>query len=75
MPVANPPEHLFVEKRRRPRIIPNEESIIRLLGAVLLKQNDDRQIQHRTMPVEGMAELDTPQMEENSTLQITPAAA
>ena len=75
MPVANPPEHLFVEKHRRPRIIPNEESIIRLLGAVLLKQNDDRQIQHRTMPVEGMAELDTPQMEENSTLQITPAAA
>ena len=30
--------------------------------------------QHRTMQVEGMAELDAPQFEEGSTLRITPAA-
>ena len=56
-------------------IFPNEDSITRLVGAVLLEQNDDWQLQHRYMQVEGMAELDAPQMEEGSTLQITPAAA
>ena len=56
-------------------IFPNEDSITRLVGAVLLEQNDDWQLQHRYMQVEGMIELDTPQLEEGSTLQITPAAA
>jgi len=32
-------------------------SIIRLIGAVLLEQNDEWQLQHRYMQVEAMAEL------------------
>lgn len=31
--------------------------IIRLIGAVLLEQNDEWQLQHRYMQVEAMAEL------------------
>jgi hypothetical protein len=34
-------------------------SIVRLIGAVLLEQNDEWQLQHRYMQVEGMAELAT----------------
>ena len=56
-------------------IFPSEDSITRLVGAVLLEQNDDWQLQHRYMQVEGMAELDAPQLEETSALQITPTAA
>ncbi len=35
----------------------NEAAIIRLIGAVLLEQNDEWQLQHRYMQVEAMAEL------------------
>ena len=35
-------------------------SIIRLIGAVLLEQNDEWQLQHRYMQVEAMAELGAP---------------
>jgi putative transposase len=34
--------------------------IIRLIGAVLLEQNDEWQLQHRYMQVEAMAELTAP---------------
>ena len=46
----------------RPRScsLPNEGSIIRLIGAVLLEANDEWQTQHRTMQTEPMAELMTP---------------
>ena len=39
------------------RSLPNEASIIRLIGAVLLEQNDEWQLQHRYMQVEVMVEL------------------
>ena len=39
---------------------PNEGSIIRLIGAVLLEANDEWQLQHRYMQTEPMAELMAP---------------
>lgn len=53
-------------------IFPNEGSIIRLLGAVLLEQNDEYQIRHRYMQVDGMADLAPPTTEEVQPLRITP---
>ena len=50
-------------------------AIIRLIGAVLLEQNDEYQLQCRYMQLEGMTALATPQIEEVPTLQITPKAA
>ena len=38
-------------------IFPNEGSIIRLIGAVLLEANDEWQTQNRYMQTEPMAEL------------------
>ncbi len=38
-------------------IFPNEGSIIRLIGAVLLEANDEWQTQHRYMQTEPMTEL------------------
>lgn len=40
------------------RSIPNEDSIIRLIGAVLFKQNDEWQSQHHYMQVEAFAQID-----------------
>ena len=72
---TNPLERLNKEIKRRADVVgifPSEDSITRLVGAVLLERNDDWQLQHRYMQVEGMAELDAPQLEEGSTLQIIP---
>jgi hypothetical protein len=46
-----------------------------IVGAVLLEQNDEYQLQHRYMQIEGMAALATPMIEEAQPLQITPKAA
>jgi Transposase, Mutator family len=54
-------------------IFPNEGSIIRLIGAVLLEQNDEWQLQHRYMQVEAMADLATP-VNEAEPRQISSAA-
>jgi transposase-like protein len=36
-------------------IFPNEDSVRRLVGAVLMEQNDDWQLQHRYLTLETMA--------------------
>ena len=74
---TNPLERLNKEVKRRADVVgifPNDDSIVRLIGAVLLEQNDEWQLQHRYMQIEGMAELATPLIEE-APLQLTPKAA
>ena len=54
-------------------IFPNEEAIIRLIGAVLFEQNDEWQGQHRYMQVEAFAQIDAVQTD--PLLSITTEAA
>jgi len=35
-------------------IFPNDTSIVRLVGAMMLEQNDDRSLNHRYMQLEGL---------------------
>ncbi len=75
---TNPLERLNKEVKRRADVVgifPNEDSIVRLKGAVLLEANDEWQLQHRYMQVEAMADLIPPATEEEKPLQITPKAA
>jgi putative transposase len=74
---TNPLERLNKEVKRRADVVgifPCEASITRLIGAVLLEQNDEWQLQHRYMQVEAMAEL-TPPAAEPEPAQIPPQAA
>jgi putative transposase len=74
---TNPLERLNKEVKRRADVVgifPCEASITRLIGAVLLEQNDERQLQHRYMQVEAMAELASPPAEAEPA-QIPPQAA
>jgi Transposase, Mutator family len=50
IPVTNPLERLNKEVKRRADVVgifPNEESITRLIGAVLMEANDEWQLQQR----------------------------
>ena len=56
-------ERLNKEVKRRADVVgifPNEASITRLIGAVLLELNDEWLLQCRYMQIEGMAELTPP---------------
>lgn len=74
---TNPLERLNKEVKRRADVVgifPNEQSIIRLIGAILLEQNDEWQLQSRYMQVEAMAELNT-QLNAAELAQLPPEAA
>ena len=77
IPVTNSLERLNKEVKRRADVVgifPNEESIMRLVGAVLMEQNDDWQTQNRYMQIEGFAEQ-ADKTADLKPLQITPKAA
>jgi putative transposase len=74
---TNPLERLNKEVKRRADVVgifPNEASITRLIGAVLLEQNDEWLVQHRYMQIEGMAEL-TPPLIDVASAKLPPMAA
>jgi putative transposase len=57
MPVTNPLERLNAEIKRRTNVVgifPNDASIVRLVGAMMLEQNDEWSLNRRYMQLEGL---------------------
>lgn len=73
---TNTLERLNKEVKRRADVVgifPNEESIIRLLGAVLTEQNEEWLLQNRYLPQHSMAEIE--QTAENDVIEALPLSA
>ena len=73
---TNTLERLNKEVKRRADVVgifPNEASIVRLVGAVLMEQNDEWALQHRYLSLEPMTELGIGDDDQN--LLVPPAAA
>jgi transposase-like protein len=73
---TNPLERLNKEVKRRSDVVgifPNEQSIIRLIGAVLFEQNDEWATQNRYMMVEAFDRIDA--AEPDPILSISDEAA
>lgn len=57
---TNPLERLNAEVKRRTNVVgifPNERAIIRLIGAMMIEQNDEWSLQRRYMQLEGLQSL------------------
>lgn len=57
---TNPLERLNAEVKRRTNVVgifPNDKAIIRLVGAMMLEQNDEWSLQRRYMQLEGLQSL------------------
>ena len=66
---TNPLERLNAEVKRRTDVVgifPNEASIVRLVGAILLEQSDEWSLQRRYMQLEGLQSLS-----ENQTARLS----
>ena len=70
---TNPIDRLHVETKRRTNVVgifPNEDAITRLVGAVLLEQNDDGAASRRYMTLESIAPVS-----DNPTVKLPAVAA
>ncbi|XYX40467.1 IS256 family transposase [Candidatus Erwinia dacicola] len=73
---TNTLERLNKEVKRRSDVVgifPSEESITRLLGAVLTEQNEEWLLQNRYLPQHSMAEIE--QTAENDVIEALPLSA
>jgi len=72
IPVTNPLERVNKEIKRRTNVVgifPNREAVIRLVGALMLEQNDEWAVSRRYMSLETLARVT-----DNPTVRLPTAA-